>query len=586
MLHFRQAILQIDEKTYLIIPGRANSFPELYVDFQEITEKSGRRFTIFLHPKQDIQIRNLEIQFDLQLGPTARFFANGFQSWSESRTYHPHEKIPRLRSLARRRIGFYGDEHIAGIPKGEGYLHSWTYTTVAERGLTRLLGSLNESTGFTLFMYDQPNAVFTVRKDLAGLQLSHSFPALDFWEGEGFEQELFERWFELLRENTPSPFSEIPLPANALGWTSWYRHFTHISGALLLEQLDHVAESGLPFRYFQIDDGWQTAVGDWFSVKKTFPDGMGKMAAAIQDRGLIPGIWVAPFVASAKSELVKQHPDWLLRDQKGRLLRAGWNPIWGGWYHALNFYHPKVQEYLSGVFHVMTEKWGYRLFKLDFLFAVCLAPPTGKTRGQVMWDAMEFLRKQLGDNAMLACGAPLGSAFGHAAFCRIGGDIHLAWEHRLLAWLRLRERVSTVASLRSTLGRWLLDGRAFGNDPDVFILRKEEQGMTQEQQHTVLTMNALLGSLLFTSDDIGRYTTEQKEALRAALALRESKVSMVRELEPDFYRIDFARLGEVFRAYVNLNAKPRRFQTKNGWTEVRPFETRVFSKEEFSDDQV
>lgn len=571
-MHFRQAILQVDNKTYTLLPGRPNSFDEIYVDFQNQPEHGGEHWSVFLHPKQDVTIQRLEIQFDVQMPTHARFFTNGFQSWSESRLYGLNEAVPRLRFFAKKHMGLYGDEYIAGIPHGSGYLHSWTYTFLTkEADKTLFLGSLNETTGFTLFLYDQPNGILTVRKDMDGLKLAHSFPALDFWVGEGSESDVFDRYFQVL--GTPQPAAPP-----ALGWTSWYHHFTRISEEIILQNLESVSNSGLPFSFFQIDDGWQTAVGDWLSVKKTFPNGMGFVAQKIREKGLAPGLWLAPFVAAKDSDLAKKHPDWLLRDAKSQPLKVGWNPMWDGWYYALDFYNNEVRNYLGGVFHAVLDRWGFDLLKLDFLFAVCLAPPPGKTRGQVMHEAMEFLRKLAGPKKILACGVPLGSAFGLADYCRIGGDIHMTWEHRLLAFLRFRERVSTLASLRSTLGRWQLDGRVFRNDPDVFILRNENQRLSPTQQQTVLTINALLGSLLFTSDDLGKYSPEQMAELEAALELHGSRISSVSELEKDVFEIDFENEGVSYSAFCNLNSRVKMAQTKNGRIEIQPFETIILSR--------
>jgi alpha-galactosidase len=470
-------------------------------------------------------------------------------------------------------MGLYGDEHIAGIPRGRGRLHAWTYTylKVAGRSEITLLGSLSERTGFTLFLYDHASSTLTVRKDLDDLQLSHSFPALDFWMGEGAEQEVFDAWFRAA-EIAP------PAAAAALGWTSWYRHFTHISEEVARKNLDSFAAQCPHGAYFQIDDGWQTQVGDWRSVKPTFPSGMADLAARVRAKGLQPGLWLAPFVAAAQSDLTKKHPDWLLKDAKGRPLKVGWNPMWGGWYYALDFYHEGVREYLSGVFHIVLDKWGFELLKLDFLFAACLVPPLGKTRGGVMWEVMEFLRHQVGARRMLACGVPLGACFGVADYCRIGGDIHLAWQHRLLAFLRHRERVDSLASLRSTLGRWHLHGRAFVNDPDVFILRTEHQSLSPEQQHTILIINVLLGGLLFHSDDVADYSAEQSAELEAALAWRGSRVRGVFEWGKDLFRIDFEKEGEAFSAFCNLNGRARNFPTgqkENGNVELLPFESLI-----------
>ena len=577
-MHFRQAVLRVNDKTYHPLPGRANSFDEIYIDFQREPENGGERYSVFLHPKEDITVQRLEIQFDVSLPADARLFANGFQSRSESRVLPVTGGIPRLRRVARPYLGFYGDDHIRGIPRGKGYLHSWTWTyAVSRNGIpeiarpeyhsgVRFWGSLNESTGFTLFLYDRPNGVLTVRKDMDGLRLTHSFPALDFWTGEGQERDVFDRYFQTM--GTPPPAAPP-----ATGWTSWYRYFNRISEDILLENLESFAALEAPApAYFQIDDGWQTATGDWLSVKPAFPHGMGALSRNIRGRGLLPGLWLAPFVAAKNSELVKKHPGWLLKDGKGKPLKAGWNPHWGGWYHALDFYNNEVRNYLGGVFHMVLDQWNFELVKLDFLFTACLAPPAGKTRGQVMFEAMEFLRKIAGAKKILACGVPLGPAFGLADYCRTGGDIHSAWEHRLPAFLRFRERAGALAALRSTLGRWQLDGRAFRNDPGVAILRRDHQRLTPEQQQTVLTINALLGSALFISDNAGTWAPEQKCELEEVFGLRGSLVEGVWELENDVYRIDFGQNGERFAAFCNLNASKRGVRIQNDVLELRPFE--------------
>lgn len=596
-MQFRQATLIANQQNYPLVPDQSNSFETLFVDFQSSpviidsgASKAGMQYSVFLHPKQDITVQVLEIQFDMPLSAAARFFTNGYQSWSESRWLPVNGQIPRLRRIARRHMGLYGDAMIDGIPEGTGRLHSWTYTLLGENpAALTFLGSLNESTGFTLFLYDHSSGILTVRMDLQGLQLSHSFPALDFVVLHTGEQTAYDAYFQLL---------EIKPPARppAVGWTSWYRHFTHISEEVLTTNLESFAAfyetighssyqtatdfpAEKPGAYFQIDDGWQTAVGDWLSVKPTFPGGMGRMAERISEKGMSPGIWLAPFVAAQKSELAQKHPDWLLKDARNKPLKVGWNPLWGGWYYALDFYNPGVQAYLAGVFHMVCEKWGYELLKLDFLFAVCLAPPPGKTRGQVMHEAMVFLRQLAGNKRILGCGVPLGASFGLVDYCRIGGDIHMSWEHRLLTFLRHRERVSTIASLRSTLARWSLNGRAFHNDPDVFILRNDHQHLSAVQQQTVLVINVLLGNLLFTSDDVGEYSAEQTAELSEALALRGSEVSAVSELENDLYRIDFEYHGQPYVAYCNLNGKGRNIEPNGGHVMLlAAFETIILSR--------
>lgn len=570
-MQFRQAILIVNRQSRNLQPGKANSFDEIYVDFQRQPENGGERWTVFLHPKQDLTIDRLEIQFDLPLPPDTRFFANGYQSQSESRLYAPDEKIARLPFFARKFMGLYGDEHIPAIPRGRGYLHSWTYTYLSRYSAptqrdVQFCGSLNESTGFTLFLYDRAGATLTVRKDMDGLQLTHSFPALDFWVGEGSEADMFDRYFQLLGHVKPAG-------APAIGWTSGNRYGAHISEGLILENLDAFAgfcrESGRS-GFFQIDDGWQSAVGDWLSAKPAFPQGMAVVAQKIRAQGLSPALWMAPFVAAKDSDLVRQHPDWLLRGKDGK-------PQIVDRYFALDFYNNGLRNYLAGVFHTILDRWGYDMLKLDLLFAVCLAPPPGKTRGQVMHEAMTFVRQLAGSKKILACAVPLGAAFGLADFCRTGSEVHTGWEQRWPGWLRFRERAGALASLHSTLGRWQLNGRAFHNVPDVFILRDDQQHLTPVQQQTLLTVHAVLGDLLLTSDQVAAYSPEQTSEFQAALDWQGSRIIAVNDLEGDFYSIEFENNGQRYFASVNLSKRTWALSAtgKKEDMELQPFESIV-----------
>ena len=122
----------------------------------------------------------------------------------------------------------------------------------------------------------------------------------------------------------------------------------------------------------------------------------------------------------------------------------------------------------------VTREWGFRLLKLDFLFAACMVPHDGLNRGQLMADALGLLRESVPEGvAFDLCGVPLASALGRTEYCRIGCDVGLDWDDVPYMRLLHRERVSTKRSLANTRGRAHLDGRAFRNDPDVFFLRDD-----------------------------------------------------------------------------------------------------------------
>src|SRR3989338_10753441 len=60
--------------------------------------------------------------------------------------------------------------------------------------------------------------------------------------------------------------------------------------------------------------GWENHWGDWLKAdKKKFPSGLKEVAQKIKGKGLKPGIWIAPFLVNQNSEIIKNHPDWLVK---------------------------------------------------------------------------------------------------------------------------------------------------------------------------------------------------------------------------------------------------------------------------------
>jgi len=120
-----------------------------------------------------------------------------------------------------------------------------------------------------------------------------------------------------------------------------------------------------------------------------------------------------------------------------------------------------------------------------------------------------------------------------------------------------------IIALRSVLGRWQLNGRAFQNDPDVFILRKENNKLSPTQQYSILLINTLLGNLLFTSDFVGDYDEEQWSEFDSIYKWKDSTIQKVEMLNPDQYLIHFKNNDERFIAFCNLASKAVSINHKN-----------------------
>ncbi len=557
-----------NEKTINLPFGKISSFEEFYVDFG--IEKTAHFFRIKLtiHPKERIILQDLELKFHRNYLLHERIFCNGFQSWSESKEFGLDENIFKIKSFFTSKFNLQGDNQIGHIPRGKGLFHSWTYSYIRSNEDFDFVGSLSENNAFTIIQHDTKSNNLSIRKECHGLQLNHSFPILDivFLKGKG--SSIFEQYFKLMNIEKPSA---PPLT----GWTSWYNYYTNISEEIILKNTNAFVEKGIPIDVIQIDDGYQKHVGDWLNIKPSFPNGMRKLAMSIKKRGFKAGIWIAPFICEEQSEIFKNKRHWLVKDRQGNPLRAGFNSIWKSWFYVLDFYHPEVQKHLASLFFVITEKWKYDLIKLDFLYAVCINPPPNKTRGQVMSEALSFLQNLLKNQLTLGCGVPLGSAFGKFDYCRVGPDIHLKWEDKKLSLLRHRERTSTIASLRTVLNRWQLNNNAFQSDPDVFILRDTNHRLNFNQRTTLLTINILLGNLLFTSDPVENYSDEQWAEFKSIFKWQKSEVSHVEEVEKDRFVIHFENDNLNFLAFCNLGNKKAIFPFNKIELELEPFESLI-----------
>ncbi len=569
-LNLQQATLFYDQTNVELTPNKMSFYEELYVDYKIETQANYQRIQLTVHPKQNIILQDLVLQFQFNFQSTDRLFCNGYQSWSESREFLPSESIPRLKRMARPWLKYFGDEYIDSVKRGKGHLHSWTYGYIRRHQNIAFIGSLDEKTAFTVIQYDSTNQQVNIHKDCRNLQLSHSFPLLDLYISTGTPPPPFQNYFQLMDVKKPSAPSLV-------GWTSWYHYYTDITEAIILKNLEAFASKNAPIDIIRIDDGYQTKVGDWENIKDEFPNGMAPIAEQIHDKGYKAGLWIAPFVCEKQSSIFQRYPEWLLKDKKGQPLKVGYSPLWNGWFYALDFYNKGVQDYLTGVIFTMLHKWDFDLLKIDFLYAVCLVPPVGKTRGQVMNDALQFLREQCGDKWILACGVPLGSAFGLVDYCRIGADIHLEWEHRFLKWLNNRERVSTIVALRTVLGRWQLNGQVFHNDPDVFILRDQLNKLTPDQQYSILLINTLLGNLLFTSDYVGDYSPEQWSEWESIAQWKDSQIKSVDNPSKDIYLIHFHHTEKNYTAICNLRTKASEVQFKGQLYRLEPTESMVVS---------
>ena len=467
-----------------------------------------------LHIDSDIPagtIKKVTAVLSWNMGEDERAFFNGYQTWTYCPEYRKRDKIRGLAHVPKfllDKYGFdrYGDYHFVDYPNKRGQFHGFSYCYFRRGERFRLIASLNERPGYTIFRYDSGKDLLTLERDCAGVEHpGGTLRAFDLYFAEGTEAEVFDGWFSAMgiRPRTNRRLA---------GYSSWYNRYQDINHTAIRSDLAGCKALFQPGDLFQVDDGWEPFVGDWLEPDSAkFPGGMKAVADEIHGAGFLAGVWLAPFVCETRSALYREHPDWLLKAD-GRPWKCGGN--WSGFY-ALDIDVPEVRDHLRRVFDRVLNQWGFDLVKLDFLYGAAPFGTGMESRGGRMIRAMELLRQWCGDKLILGCGVPVMPAFGLVDYCRVSCDVGLDWDDIWYMRLFHRERVSTKQAVGNTVFRRQLNGRAYLSDPDVFFLRDENVKLTPEQKDKLARVNALLGGVLLTSDNPAQYGPAAREQYRS-----------------------------------------------------------------------
>ncbi|GGI13037.1 alpha-galactosidase [Gottfriedia solisilvae] len=109
-------------------------------------------------------------------------------------------------------------------------------------------------------------------------------------------------------------WKEVSRPILLNNWEATYFHFNEKK---LLEIAEASKELGIEL--FVLDDGWfgnrndaTSSLGDWFTNKSKFPNGIQHFISELNRLGLQFGLWFEPEMISPKSELYNNQPNWAI----------------------------------------------------------------------------------------------------------------------------------------------------------------------------------------------------------------------------------------------------------------------------------
>ena len=326
---------------------------------------------------------------------------------------------------------------------------------------------------------------------------------------EGFDLYLMQCEFADIWAKRMKARTAADLP---LGWCSWYYYFSDVTADDVLTNARFIAKNKdkLPFKYIQLDDGYQPANGDWLDYNPKFPDGLAKLAEDIRKEGFTPALWVAPFMGFESSKLLKEHPEYFIHDKDGNIIYPmGWRK---GRCAALDGTNPQCCEFLKNLFKSI-RSMGFDYVKLDFMVIGAGVPKESvyfdpkATRAQALRRALSAIREGFGDDGfILGCTTPLGPVVGLVDGERIGTDIAKAWKNKELTY---DEGLSIPNVCRNIINRSYMNHRLWISDPDTLLFRKEGTSFTQEESKLWFEALKIAGGMVLSGDRLDTLEPER-----------------------------------------------------------------------------
>ena len=370
---------------------------------------------------------------------------------------------------------------------------------------TKIASYTVESTGTTEIQKD-----FDLKDSPADDQVELSLPVkpgeemiserLMFQAGPDYHKQLLAYGDAIRRLHHARVSTETPI-----GWWSWTVYYGAINEGEVLANGDWQAEhlKSLGYKYFQIDEGYQYARGEFTTPNATqFPDGMRFVGHRLIGEGLTFGVWTAPFEITTRAWVYEHHKDWLVHNAKGQPIPIG--DVWEQHtdiLYALDTTNPGAQEYLRQTYRTLAREWGVRFIKLDFMDTTAIEgyyyrPNTTALEAQRI--GLQIIRDAVGDEVILdKDGSPMLNPVGLVDTGRISADTGHSFE-------RTRNAASGIAA------RFYMQRNFFVNDPDAFNVTathlmeraNEKSSISQGAAEASIALSAISGGMYEIGDDM------------------------------------------------------------------------------------
>jgi hypothetical protein len=295
---------------------------------------------------------------------------------------------------------------------------------------------------------------------------------------------------------------------SATGWWSWTAYYFGLDQGTALTNATWLAENlqDLGYNFFHIDEGYQYARGEYTTPDAAlFPSGMSTLENKIRALGLTAGIWTAPFEVSERSWVYENHKDWLVHNAARQPIHAGWvirekalDPL-----YILDCTNPDAQDYLRKTYRILSNDWGIRYIKLDFMDDSAIEGfyyKPDSTALEAQRIGLQIIRDAVGEDVLLdKDGSPMLNPVGIVDTGRISVDTGHTFEAS-------QEAAPGIAA------RYYMNRNFYVGDPDAFTVSRQtvneqewhggKHPLTLDEAKVSIALAAIGGGMYEIGDDL------------------------------------------------------------------------------------
>lgn len=347
------------------------------------------------------------------------YHTNGYQTWSTANTLSENKEnckfLCGISKAIAKGSGFdFASEY--NVPYDENNSYGYCFFTNKDNDKTLIFTSLDESECFTKYNYDFTRHTLKITRDFKGYTITKTQQLADIVNVEAN----FNSAFTIIKSYLGA---KDTASTKLVCYNTFLEYKNKINERLIKDKIHDMQNN---CDVFLIGDGYSECGYDLFCLdKKRFPNNFKCIVDDIHAKGILAGIWIAPFAISPLSKNYNSIQNLLLKQNEKPIVTC---PFWEGTF-SLDITNDESVKYLESVFDLICNEYNFDVIFCDCMYMAASLPTDNKTQAMLMSKAIELVRKFTNGKTLILGGVPFLSAVTKCDYISISSESLKVWNN-------------------------------------------------------------------------------------------------------------------------------------------------------------